>query len=166
MKVQEIMTSLVVKLYPEDTIHEAAMRLAQNDISGAPVVDAGKVVGIVSEADLLRTAIAPAKAAGGHTMSLVSSLLLGQGQKPLPGSKVRSVMSEYVITVAPLATVWEAALVMERHGVKRLPVTDEENNLLGVISRADLVGVLARSDAELPEDVLGSISAVGDMSRP
>ena len=162
-KVEAIMTSLVVKLYPEDTIHEAAMRLAQNDISGAPVVSAGKVVGIVSEADLMRAAIPPAKVDRGHsTMSLLGSLLRGQVQQPLADSKVRSVMSEFVVTVAPSASIWEAAQVMDRHGVKRLPVTDEDGTLLGIISRADLVAVMARSDDELRKDVLSAIATLGD----
>src|SRR5688572_26636721 len=93
VRVEDVMTNLVVKLYPNDTIHEAAARLAQNDISGAPVVEQGKLVGIVSEADLMRSAIAPAKLRKGHsTMNIVGLLLRGDMAQPIDDARVRTVM--------------------------------------------------------------------------
>lgn len=163
-KVGEIMTRLVVKLYPKDTIHDAAMRLAQNHISGAPVVRDGKVVGIVSEADLVRAAIPPARVDHGSrtTVGLLGLVIRGQITGPFAETMVQSVMSEYVVTIGPSASVWDAAALMERHGVKRLPVTDEAQNLLGIVSRADLINVMARTDDDLRTEVLESISVLGD----
>lgn len=165
-KVEEIMTKLVVKLYPKESIHEAALRLAQNNISGAPVVSDGKVVGIVSEADLVRAAIPPAKVDHGNrsAMGLLGSIIRGQLTGPLAEATVESIMSESVVTVVPSTTIWDAAALMERHGVKRLPVIDEERNLVGIVSRADLVAVMARSDEDLRADLMASISVLGDES--
>lgn len=163
-KVEEIMTKSVVRLSPTDSIHEAAIRLATDGISGAPVVSDGKVVGIVSEADLVAAAIPPAKVAHGtrSAMGLLGLVIRGQVTGPVADVSVRSVMSEYVVTVAPSATIWDAAALMERHGVKRLPVIDKERNLVGILSRADLVAVMARSDDDLRIDVIESISVLGD----
>ena len=51
LQVRNVMTNLVVMVYPEDPIQEAASRLVRNGISGAPVVQDGKVVGVISEID-------------------------------------------------------------------------------------------------------------------
>ena len=163
IRVEDVMTNLVVKLCPNDTIHEAAARLAQNDISGAPVVEEGKAVGIVSEADLMRAALSPARVDKGHsTMNILGLLLRGQIAQPIEDVRVASVMSESVISIGPTATIWEAASVMERHGVKRLPVVDAERTLLGIVSRADLVAVMVRDDAELRSDVIDAIGELGE----
>ena len=162
-QVKDIMTTLVVKLYPNDTIHEAAIRLAQNDISGAPVVEDGKIVGIVSEADLMSAAIPPARIDKGRSMTNVLGLFFrGHLTHPLEEAKVGAVMSRFVVTITDSATIWDAATLMERHGVKRLPVTDDDGNLLGIVSRADLVAVMARSDDDLRAEVKEAISVLGD----
>ena len=148
IRVEDVMTNLVVKLYPNDTLHEAASRLAQNDVSGAPVVQEGRVVGIVSEADLMRAAVAPTGAGKGRsTMTILGSLLRGDKAQPLDDPRVRTVMSRPVITISPTGTVGEAAAVMERHCVKRLPVVDPDGRLVGIVSRTDLVSVMADDDS-------------------
>jgi len=63
MRVKDVMTHLVVTFQPSDSVHEAARRLAQNHISGAPVVAKGKVVGIVTEYDIVRALARPARLA-------------------------------------------------------------------------------------------------------
>ena len=163
LKVEDVMTRLVVKLYPNDTIHEAASRLAQNDISGAPVVQSGKVVGIISEADLVRAAMPPARVDRGHSsLSVLGMVLRGHVPEGHSDAKVGSVMSDYVVTIAPTATIWDAAAIMERHGIKRLPVVEAEGELVGIISRADLVKVMARTDAQLAGDVISAVGLLGD----
>ena len=120
MTVEDVMTRLVVKLYRNDSIHEATARLAQNDVGGGPVVEAGQVVGIVSAGDLATA---------------------------LEDARVGWIMTERVVTIGPDATIVEAAGVMDRYGVKRLPVCDDQGDLVGLVSRSDLVGALARTDA-------------------
>jgi CBS domain-containing protein len=116
--VRDVMTHLVVSFRPRDTIEEAAHRLLANRISGAPVVSAGKVVGVVSEVDVASAAASP------H-------------------ASVEDAMTREVVTVPPDAPVGEAAILMDRHSVRRLPVVDADGYLCGVIARADVVRALA-----------------------
>lgn len=164
--VADVMTHETVSLSPTDTVHEAASRLAQHDISGAPVVENGKVIGIVSEADLMRAAIPPAKVdkPRSSTMTLLGLFLRGQGTEPSDDATVASIMTEDVVTVLPSASIWDAASTMEKRGVKRLPVIDKDGELVGIVSRADLVGAMARTDDELRKDVLEAIAIAGDES--
>lgn len=164
--VVEVMTDKPIALSPNDTLHEAAALLAEHHISGAPVVDNGSVVGIVSEADLMRAAIAPAKVdrPRSSTMTLLGLLLRGQVNQPSHDARVASVMTDDVVTVAPSATIWDAASMMEQRGVKRLPVVDKDGQLAGIVSRGDLVGAMARTDEELRDDVREAMSIAGEES--
>ena len=126
IRVEDVMTHLVVMLFPGDTISQAAKRLAHNAISGAPVVQDGKVIGIVSEADLIRAA------------------MRRQGQT------MRDVMTHRVEQIEPGTSIWKAAAIMEGRGVKRLPVVDESGHLLGIVSRGDVVKAIAREDDLAP----------------
>lgn len=162
--VADVMTHETVALSPTNTIHEAAGRLGQHNISGAPVVENGKVIGIVSEADLMRAAIPPAKVdkPRSSTMALLGLFLRGQGIQPSDDATVASIMTEDVVTVPPTASIWDAASTMEDQDVKRLPVIDKDGALVGIVSRADLVASMARTDAELREDVLEAIAVAGE----
>jgi CBS domain-containing protein/rubredoxin len=112
----DVMTPDPLTFRPETTVHEAAQTLAEHRISGAPVVgEEGSIVGIVSEYDLIARS----------------------------GSTVREVMTRDVVSVldtAPLDRV-RAVLVMQR--LKRVPVVNARGQLVGLISRADLVRELA-----------------------
>ncbi len=68
-------------------------------------------------------------------------------------------MSTVVFAIRPEASVWAAAAEMDRHGVKRLPVTDAEGTLVGIVSRADLIRVMAQEEHAPPlPDVAGLLS--------
>jgi CBS domain-containing protein len=164
--VADIMTRETVTLSPTDTVHEAAARLAQHRISGAPVVDQGELVGILSEADLMHAAIPPAsiEKTRSTTMAVLGLFLRGQATVPGEDATVGSVMTDDVVTIGPTTSIWDAAAVMERRRLKRLPVVDDEGDLIGIISRADLVAAMARTDEELREDVLDAISIAGEES--
>jgi CBS-domain-containing membrane protein len=62
-------------------------------------------------------------------------------------------MSSPAVTVGPEATIIEAARTMQERGVKRLPVLDEEEHVVGVVSRADLLTVFLRPDSEIANEV-------------
>jgi CBS domain-containing protein len=161
LRVEDIMTNLVVMLYPNDSIHDAASRLARNRISGAPVVEEGKVVGIVSEADLIYALAPPAPVRrNGSLLDLFSLIVRAKPRWHAENKRVEDVMVRNVITIHPGASVWTAASVMDAHGVKRLPVVDDEDQLVGVLSRADLVKTLARTDEEIAAEVLDAIKSL------
>lgn len=165
MTVSEVMTHLVVMLHPDDTVHGAAQRLARNHVSGAPVMEDGRVVGIVSETDLIRAASTDE----GSDLSALQLLLTIAIPRPLSrahAKRVKDVMSRAVISAGPDTSVWEAASLMTRKRVNRIPVVDEEGYLLGIVSRADLVKAMARDDRELESSVVESIEILGDETIP
>ena len=94
-------------------------------------------------------------------MMLLGLLLRGQVSQPSEEAAVGSVMTDDVVSVPPTATIWDAASTMERRGVKRLPVIDESGDLVGIVSRADIVRAMARSGDELREDVIEAIRVAG-----
>ncbi|MEU9700605.1 CBS domain-containing protein [Streptomyces sp. NPDC047981] len=131
MKVGGLMTDDVVSAVPAMSFRDAAKMLAEHDISGLPVVDEDEhVLGVVSESDLL-------------------------ARNELT---VRDIMTRPAITVHAEETVADAARLMVRRGVERLPVVDEEERLVGIVTRRDLLYVYLRPDAEIRrrihEDVL------------
>jgi CBS domain-containing protein len=162
-RVEDVMTHLVVMLYPSDTIHDAAARLARNAISGAPVVDSGKVVGVASESDLIRAVMPSAPIEGGHSiLDLVSRLGRALGPPHHHGKTVAEVMSPRVFRVSPKTGIWHAAAIMERKGVKRLPVVADDGYLLGIISRADIVKAIGRVDSRISADTIEAIRLICD----
>ena len=162
IRVRDVMTHLVVMLYPTDSVHQAAQRLARNHISGAPVVEDGKVIGFVSESDLIHAVMPPLPIdRGGSVLDFLSLVGRARPSTHQHGKTVAEVMSSMVIQISPEASIWKAASVMERRGVKRLPVVDEEQYLLGIVSRADLVRAMAKDDAEIAADVIEAIRVLG-----
>lgn len=150
LKVTDVMTRLVVALRPQETIQEAARRLLSNRISGAPVVDGARLVGVISEADLVG-AFAP-----------LMSLLRGTSPRDVHNTTVRDVMTTAVISISPGASVWEAAALIDRHGIRRLPVVAAEGVLVGVLARSDLVRAMVRSDGEITSSVRKAIEVLGE----
>ncbi|MCL7489186.1 MAG: CBS domain-containing protein [Desulfobulbaceae bacterium] len=135
----DIMTRNVVSVKPETPLREVADRMAAAGVSGIPVVDRDeKVQGIISERDFLQHM----GAEKGLFMSVVAACLVGQGCAALGIRKgaAKDIMSAPVITVSESASVAEAAALMTRYGVNRLPVLDEQGKkLLGILTRGDLV---------------------------
>jgi CBS domain-containing protein len=146
LHVTDVMTHFVVTLRPDDTIATAARRLLSNGISGAPVVEDGRVVGVVSELDLLDAYASPlGRATAFAPPHPLIRLLRGDVSRDAAGITVSSVMTRRVVAIAPDATIVEAAALIDRHGVRRLPVIDEEGRLAGIVARSDLVRCMARS---------------------
>lgn len=148
MKVRDVMTRQVVTLSPEESIEQAARKLRENRISGAPVVEGERVVGIVSEADLMRLF------EGEMSINLVlpSPLeiielpikmhrQLKEAAKRLAARRVADIMTRGVITIDEEASIEEAARIMAKHGINRLPVL-KEGKLVGIVTRADVIKAL------------------------
>ncbi len=137
----EIMTRDVITVKEDMDLYEAGKMLIKNKISGMPVVNGeGRVIGIITNADVLTMAEMPR----GHVFNdVVMRYVLN---KPTPqhrkGSKVRDIMSKAVITVSPGTTVRKIAELLDKKRIKRVPVIDEENRLVGIVSRGDIVRVV------------------------
>jgi CBS domain-containing protein len=148
MKVSDAMTKDVITVSPEASLKDAAAVLAERGVSGLPVVDEGKVVGMISEADIV------ARATGQReSPSLLGALFGGRkGHEDVEATSVVDAMSSPAVTIEPTHTVAEAARVMVEKKVNRLPVV-EEGRLAGIVTRADLVRAFVRPDEELEREI-------------
>ncbi|BAU05744.1 hypothetical protein NIES592_08870 [Fischerella major NIES-592] len=146
-QVKDLMTTDPVTVKPTDSVETVLRCLEENHISGLPVVDeTGKVVGVVSEADLLfreRPVRLPLYLSflGGIIYLEPLDHFVQQLKKSL-GILVQDVMTPNPITIAPDAPISQAADLMLEKRVNRLPVVDETGALVGIITRDDLLRAL------------------------
>jgi CBS domain-containing protein len=146
-QVKDFMTTDPVTVKPTDSVGTVLQRLEENHISGLPVVDeTGKVVGVVSEADLLfreRPIRLPLYLSflGGIIYLEPLDHFIQQLKKSL-GVLVQDVMTPNPVTIAPEAPISQAANLMLEKRVNRLPVVDAAGVLVGIITRDDLLHVL------------------------
>lgn len=147
--VGEVMTREVLTASPDDLLSEVARRLVERGVSGLPVVwSDGRVVGVISEGDLLKRwqalQVPSFVSILGGMFPTGSLQFLEQQVRQIAAVKVADVMTRPAVTAAPEWSVAEAARAMMRHGVKRLPVVDPEGRLVGIVTRADLIRAMAR----------------------
>ncbi len=155
--VRDLMTSPVVTVTPATGFKQLSRLLQDNGFSAVPVVDLeGRMIGIVSEGDLLlkleryRGPAAPVRSwrQRGERLKAAGSLAL-------------QLMSRPVVTVVPDASPAEAARLMHVNGLQPLPVVDGSGQLVGIVSRGDLLRAFLRTDDEIRQDVLGELAASG-----
>ncbi|WP_328404319.1 CBS domain-containing protein [Streptomyces sp. NBC_00390] len=155
-----VMTSDVVRATADTTFREIVHLLDDHRISGLPVVDGSqRVIGVISESGLLAHAAAAEDRQGAHHARWSS--LIRKGQDTDPGVMTLTacrLMTRPAVYAYAHESIAEAARIMARHGIERLPVVDEENRLVGIVTRRDLLKVFLRPDAEIRrvvvEDVL------------
>lgn len=144
MRVADVMTPNIVSVTPQATLSQAIDTMVQAHISGLPVIaEDGRLAGILSEGDLLRRPELGTEKAGASWFSaLFKAGHLAQAYAQTHGRRVDEVMTRDVVVIAPNERLEEAVLLMEQHGIKRLPVV-ENGRVVGLLSRADLVRTLA-----------------------
>lgn len=147
MYIRDIMTHDVITVNEDDTVERCANLLITHNLSGLPVLDdKGKVKGIITEGDLIRRASRiegpPALEVLGGIFYLESPKQFMEGIKRSMGSIAKVVMTKDVITVGPDKEIEEAATLLVREKIKRLPVIDKEGNLIGIVARRDIMNYL------------------------
>ncbi|WP_317441793.1 CBS domain-containing protein [Streptomyces collinus] len=153
--VDDVMTHRVVALRTGAAFKDIARTMREWGVSALPVLDDdGRVVGVVSEADLL-----PKEEYNEHDLGRH-----GQAGDTADVHKADAVtagglMSTPAVTVAPGVALARAARIMARTRVKRLPVVDREGFLKGIVSRSDLLKVFLRDDADIAEEVRREVVA-------
>jgi CBS domain-containing protein len=152
-QVMDVMTGTVAVVREDAPFKEIVRQLDGYRVSALPVVDRdGRLVGIVSEADLLLKEERDA-----------------DGERPFEGRRrrlerykaegisARELMTSPVVSIRPQAAIGEAARVMHARGVKRLPVVDQDGRVVGIVSRRDLLHVFLRPDDEIRRDVVHGV---------
>jgi CBS domain-containing protein len=149
MRVRDVMTRRVISVAPETPLKEVARLLADNGISGVPVVEGGRVLGIVSEADFL---MKEQEVPPGRPSLLAWLFEATDGQRArqdkLHATTAREAMTAPAIVIGPEHGIREAAALMTRNRINRLPVL-EDGELVGIVTRADLVETFLVPDEAL-----------------
>ena len=153
MYVQELMTRTPVTVTEQTEGDEAVDLLFRHRVSLLPVVDAdGRIRGVVSEIDLIRDAVI----ADPRTRLIPPR----EGSRPAV-VRVCDVMSSPAVSVHQTTDLAEAVRLMATARLKSLPVVDEGDRVVGLISRSDVIGVQARPDADLARDVSSCLVQMG-----
>jgi CBS domain-containing protein len=150
MKVKDVMTLDVVTVSPTVSLREAAELLVQKKISGIPVVDDGRVVGVFSERDLLFKEQGPLDRPAWLRVLMDPRAVADETK--LDAATVGGAMTSPAITISPSASVSTAARRMLESTVSRLPVVKGEE-LVGIVTRADLVRAFVRTDDEIAKEI-------------
>ncbi|HEU5216254.1 MAG TPA: CBS domain-containing protein [Gaiellaceae bacterium] len=147
MRVKEVMTQDVVTVTPSTPLKEASTRFLKHRISGMPVVERGRVVGVLSESDIV------AKETSGYSNGEVSRAEASHLRRERAAETVRQAMTPRPVTAEPWFPIWAAADLMAVNDVNRLPVVDGRGSLVGIVTRDDLVRAFARSDGAVERDI-------------
>ena len=148
--VADLMTRSVVRARRDMPFKEIVKLLADNDITAVPVVDElERPVGVVSEADLLRKTSTQADTSGRMPLPHPEAWERAKAE----GVSAEELMSAPAVCARPEWTVVEAARRMADHNVKRLPVVDEADRLLGIVSRGDLLRIFLRRDDAIHDEI-------------
>ena len=157
MRAKDIMTSPVHVIWQNAPVESAAELMAANGVTALPVVDAdGLLVGMVSEGDLLCHRV-PAD----PTAHLLRHPDAGPARRP---GMVVEVMSPFPLTTTPDADVAEVAGTMLRHDVRSVPVL-ADRNVIGIVSRRDILRAVVRSDEVLTREVQHRLDEYADGER-
>jgi CBS domain-containing protein len=151
-KVKDYMQKKVIYFSPNDSIFKVAEVLSKNHISGAPVVEKGKVIGMISETDIIKFlhVSLPSSEVLAHEPHILSLLIMNlvKGHikfknkiKKIAKVEVKNFMTNVVHHISPEASLLEAAEMMEKYDITRLPVI-ENGKLKGIISKSDLIRAL------------------------
>lgn len=156
MKVSEVMTKDVITCRPSDPVDGVVKLMSEKDISGLPVVDGDKVVGMVTEADIMRLLVVPEPSRTLWMPSPLEVLIeiplkeiiqlrrLQQSVKDAGGQNVGNIMQKDVLSISPDDDIEDAASAMVKHKVNRLIVL-KDGKLVGIITRDDIIHGLGGS---------------------
>ncbi len=153
MLVREVMTTDPVTATPETTIKEAISILARLGITAMPIVDRkGRLRGIVSEADLIEDVV-PRDPRARERPIVIDALY--------PPTTVEDVFTRAAVTVVPEDDAATAVELMTATGAKSLPVVGQDQHVVGVISRSDIVKQFARADVVIAADISRLLTSTG-----
>jgi CBS domain-containing protein len=156
--VRDVMSSLPISVLETTPFREIAARLRVCRVSAFPVLDAdGKVRGVVSEADLLVKEAMLGEPGG--VGEFLAGVVHHAARAKARGITAADLMTSPAVTIGPGDTVERAARLMFTRKVKRLPVTDPDGRLIGIISRSDVLAVFSRTDAEIRQEIMSEVIA-------
>jgi len=161
--VKDVMSTNVIAVHQDAPYKEMATTLHEQRVSAFPVIDDdNKVIGVVSEADLLTKQALEGTVP--RTMNL--SLTTGSMRSRTNAVTATDLMTKPPVTIGPDETVTHAARLMFDRRVKRLPVVSADGTLIGIVSRADVLSVYSRPDSEIGRQVTKNLILDTFLSDP
>jgi CBS domain-containing protein len=155
MLVRDVMSRPVVTVQPDTPIRAAAARLTGRGFTALPVVDGdGELVGVVTEADLLRDRVR-------HD----ARSMVDEEPAPAPASRVGQVMTTEVLTATPTTDVADLVERMQELGIRSVPVVRASEGLVGIVSRRDVLATFTRADAVIATDVRRRLESYAGRGR-
>jgi CBS domain-containing protein len=152
--VADVMSRDVVTVAPTATFHRMIGLMRRHAVSALPVVgDNGTLLGIVSEADLLPKESPPPP----RRRWVPEGAQSAARRRRAGGAAAADVMSTPAISIDPRASLAAAVRLLEQHRIKRLVVLDGDHEMVGIVSRRDLLAGFSRSDAEIRSDVIEGV---------
>lgn len=159
MQAKDVMSRNIIYVDPDATVLHAARLMLQHHISGLPVIDkVGALVGILSEGDFLRRGETRTE----HRRSRWLEFLMGPGKIASEythshGSKVSEVMTSDVCTASESASLEEIVELMERHRIKRVPIT-RDKKMIGIITRSNLMHAMVSLARSVPKSAKDDVT--------
>jgi CBS domain-containing protein len=151
--VKDVMTTQVFAVRQDATYKDMAAELREHHISALPVLDdEGRVVGVVSESDLLAK-----QALDGQDLTVIDGILHRREQAKAAAVTAAALMTRPAITVGAGDTVAHAARLMYTRRVKRLPVVTDDGDLVGIVSRSDALSVYSRPDEDIRREITQTV---------
>jgi CBS domain-containing protein len=146
--VAQIMRRLVPAVGPEDSIAVVAKTIAEHGLPGVPVVGNGELLGIVTEGDIV---FREAEVSVPSVTPFLDAMLVADAGTPFEDDLRRvlavtagELMTAPVYTIRDRATLQEVATLMSERRVNPVPVVDDSDTIVGIVTRADLVRIVAR----------------------
>ena len=153
--VRDVMTREVLVARPETAFREIVRLIEDKHVHALPVVDERhRVLGIVAESDLLLKEEL--------TEGPVRMPFQRRGRTRLAGTTAEEIMTSPAVTIEPDRTLGQAARILHRQHIGRLPVVEDDGRLIGIVTRSDLLTIFLRSDEDLLAAVQEAIAAVDD----
>ena len=164
MKIMEIMTEKVITFSPDNSLHDALKTFTEKNISGAPVVNKGKLVGLITELDIIKVIdIYTPKV---HFTSMPHFFLVLAGlksrskaaelkKKVMAASRLKldDFMTREPVVIRKDADIMEAARLIDTYKVNRLPVLDD-GKVVGIVTRNDVIKAVARLECQLCDKII------------
>ena len=160
MLVRDVMNTEPVACQASDAVSDAVKLLRENDISGMPVLEGERLVGVVSESDLLKMLSkedegglwlpSPLEILEVPIRDLIRWERLQAGAEEIGKIRVSEVMTRKVVSIGPEETIETAAAMMVRHRINRIPVLEGER-LVGIVTRGDIIAGLGMGASEVEE---------------
>ena len=148
--VKDVMSTHVIAVRQNASYKDMAAMLHEQRVSAFPVLDEhNKVIGVVSESDLLTK-----EALEGTVPGMLQSMVSQREHARASAVTAAELMTKPPVTVGPDEPVTQAARLMYSRRLKRLPVTSDDGTLIGIVTRADVLSVYSRPDADIQREII------------